>query len=88
MIFWNIISGELFISAAGLPEPPYGKQYQLWAIVDGKPVNAGMLVPQGNLDLLRMETIPKAEMFAITMEHVGGSPVPTLDQMVVAGKPG
>ncbi|MGC4058156.1 MAG: anti-sigma factor [Chitinophagaceae bacterium] len=42
----------------------------------------------GNPDTLmqQMKTIARAEMFAITIERKGGSPNPTLDQMVVAGK--
>ncbi len=42
----------------------------------------------GNNDELlhKMKSIDNAEMFAITLEKKGGSPVPTLDQMYVAGK--
>ena len=42
-IFWIENTGELYIDPSNLPEAPAGKQYQLWGIVDGKPVDAGMI---------------------------------------------
>ena len=33
------------MSARGLPPPPPGRVYQLWAIVGGTPVSAGTFVP-------------------------------------------
>jgi hypothetical protein len=84
-VYWSN-SGEIFLTAAGLPLLPQDKQYQLWAIVDGKPVNAGLLDQEGSIPLQKMAVIERAEMFAITIEDQGGSEQPTLDQMVVAGK--
>jgi hypothetical protein len=34
----------------------------------------------------KMKVFEKAEMFAITLENLGGSPVPTMEAMYVAGK--
>jgi len=69
-----------------LPQAPSGKQYQLWALVDGKPVDAGMI---GDCNgLCRLKNIPRAQAFAITLEREGGSPTPTMDQMYVLGKVG
>jgi anti-sigma-K factor RskA len=63
---------------------PPGKQYQLWAIVDGKPVDAGMV---GDCEgLCKMKVINRAEAFAITLEKEGGSSAPTLTAMYVMGK--
>lgn len=86
-VYWNQQSKEVFVMVNNLPEPAADKQYQLWAIVDGKPVDMGVL-ETGNKDELlhKMKSIDNAEMFAITLEKKGGSPVPTLDQMYVAGK--
>lgn len=84
-IHWRT-SGEIFLTASGLPPLDQEKQYQLWAIVDGKPVNAGLLEEDGSIRLQKMLAIERAEMFAITIENRGGSEQPTLDQMVVAGK--
>lgn len=86
MLYWDVATGNVFLDLKSMPKAPEGKQYQLWAIVDGKPVDAGMYDANDDAMMEKMKTIPKAEMFAITIEKMGGSPSPTLDQMVVAGK--
>jgi hypothetical protein len=87
-VYWNKASKEVFLMANNLPQPAAGKQYQLWAIVDGKPVDMGVF--DINTDtaaiLQKMKSVDNAEMFAITLENKGGSPAPTMDQMYVAGK--
>lgn len=87
-VYWNQASKEVFLMANNLPQPATGKQYQLWAIVDGKPVDMGVFdIGTDAAALLRkMKSVDHAEMFAITLENKGGSPVPTMDQMYVAGK--
>lgn len=86
-VYWNQQSKEVFVMVNNLPEPAADKQYQLWAIVDGKPVDMGVFEMSNPHELLqKMKSIDNAEMFAITLEKKGGSPVPTLDQMYVAGK--
>jgi anti-sigma-K factor RskA len=86
-VYWNQQSKEVFVMVNSLPEPAADKQYQLWAIVDGKPVDMGVFETGNHNELLhKMKSIDNAEMFAITLENKGGSPVPTLEQMYVAGK--
>ena len=84
-VFWNTKTKEVFIADVSLPQAPSNKQYQLWAIVDGKPVDAGMLGDAKNL-AQKMKVFERAEMFAITLEQKGGSPTPTMEEMYVAGK--
>ncbi|WP_432709122.1 anti-sigma factor [Pedobacter sp.] len=79
--------GGLFINATHLETLPDNQQYQLWAIVKGKPVSAGLINQQGDSVLQKMINIKNAELYAITIEKQGGSVEPTLSQMVVAGKP-
>ena len=70
-IFYMENSGEVYIDASNLPEIPTGKQYQLWGIVDGKPVDAGMVVKAkyGNrYRIQKMRSFEKAEAFAVTLE--------------------
>lgn len=86
MILWDSRSKEVYLSLKNMPPPPDGKQYQLWAIVDGKPVDAGVYALQQKEAMQKMKVIPAAQMFAITLEKAGGSPSPTLDEMYVAGK--
>jgi anti-sigma-K factor RskA len=61
------------------------QQYQLWAIIDGKPVDAGVF--DGNVaSLLKMKEIGTgAVTFAVTVEPRGGKQSPTLESMQVAG---
>ncbi|OYW78343.1 MAG: hypothetical protein B7Z27_07670 [Sphingobacteriia bacterium 32-37-4] len=79
-------SKDVYILPNKLPLPANGKQYQLWAIVEGKPVNAGVISDCAGL--CKMKNIPSASMFAITLEKLGGSETPTLSEMYVAGKVG
>jgi anti-sigma-K factor RskA len=82
LIFWNEETGSLYFQDVSLPNIPTDRQYQLWAIVDGTPVDAGLLQPDaGNLTL--MKSFPSAQAFAITVEPKGGSISPTLEAMVV-----
>ncbi len=83
-IFWDSRNRDVYVMAKELPQPEAGKQFQLWAIVDGKPVDAGMISPDC-AGVCKMKNIPKAKAFAITLEKEGGSPTPHLDQLVVMG---
>lgn len=88
VVFWNETSQEVVITINNLPEPEVDKQYQLWAIIDGKPVDAGVF-EMGDLSksLQKMKAVSGvAKMFAVTLEKKGGSPTPTLTAMYVAGK--
>ncbi|MCE3278157.1 MAG: anti-sigma factor [Bacteroidetes bacterium] len=86
-LLWNPEEKKLYINAASLPMPPEGKQYQLWAIVNGKPVDAGVFtMPHGDFVMQKMKVITEAEAFAVTLEKEGGSESPTMDAMLVMGK--
>ena len=85
-IFWDNKSKDVYLLANKLPQAAKGKQYQLWAIVDGVAVDAGMLEDCNGL--CKLKNIPKAQAFAITLEKEGGNPTPTMDQMYVLGKVG
>lgn len=85
-VFWDTKSKDVYLLPNKLAAAPAGMQYQLWAIVDGKPVDAGML--SACAGLCKMKNIPNASMFAVTLEKEGGVPSPTMSQMYVAGKVG
>ncbi|MES2370959.1 MAG: anti-sigma factor [Bacteroidota bacterium] len=85
-VFWNSKSKDVYLLPNKLAAAPPGMQYQLWAIVDGKPVDAGMIGACAGL--CKMKNIPTASMFAVTLEKEGGVPSPTMSQMYVAGKVG
>ena len=71
LVYFDKIKQEVYLSALRLPQAPTGKQYQLWAIIDGKPVDAGMINGAGNV--LRMKSLTNAVAFAISLENTGGS---------------
>jgi Anti-sigma-K factor rskA len=85
-IFWIKNTEEVYVEASGLPEAPQGLQYQLWAIIDDKPVDGGMILQTKKGDkyqVQKMKSFGKAQAFAITLEKEGGSPTPTPNKMYV-----
>lgn len=85
-VYWNQQSKEVYIQASKLQAPAAGKQYQLWAQVDGKMVDAGLISWNADGLLVKTGTMPRAEAFAISLENEGGSPTPTLTAVVALGK--
>lgn len=86
MVMWDTKSKAVYLAIKNMPPPPSGKQYQLWAIVDGKPVDAGVYALNSKTGMQKMKVIPSAQMFAITLEKEGGSAAPTMEAMYAAGK--
>ena len=87
MVFYNETSKDVYFQVRSLPEPAADKQYQLWAIVDGVPVDAGVFdMDQSLSNMVKMKQIPNAKAFAVTLEKKGGSPVPTLEAMYLLGE--
>jgi len=69
-VYWDTASHDVYLLANNLPVPPGDKQYQLWALLDGKPIDLGILdydLKQTKL-LIRMKNAQKAQAFAITLE--------------------
>ncbi|KAA3437759.1 anti-sigma factor [Rufibacter hautae] len=83
-VFWNRETKEVYFDPAKLPAAPTGKQYQLWALAQGKPIDAGV-VKATDSTLLKMKSIEEAQAFAVTLEPEGGSVNPTLEEMYVMG---
>lgn len=71
LIYFNRNKKEVYLSALKLPKIPTGKQYQLWAIVNGKPVDAGLI--DESVNVLKMKSFDEVEAFAISLEETGGS---------------
>jgi anti-sigma-K factor RskA len=86
MVFWDTVTKDVYLSVSKLPDPSPGEQYQLWAMVDGKAVNAGVFDMTEATGMMKMKNMPKAEAFAITLEKRGGSPEPSMDKLYVMGK--
>ncbi|MCB0715126.1 MAG: anti-sigma factor [Chitinophagaceae bacterium] len=79
-IYWITNTGEVMVDASNLPDAPAGKQYQFWAIVDGKPVSGGLLITNNKgmkIRMQKMKSFGSADAFAISLENEGGNPTPT-----------
>lgn len=86
-IYWDKAELAVHFDPQAMPAPPEGMQYQLWALVDGQPVDAGMIALEtGVPGLQRMKDIPEAQAFAVTVEKAGGSPTPNLSALVLMGQ--
>lgn len=84
-VYWNETSEELYLSLQNMRELSQENQYQLWAIIDGKPVDAGVF-DSNFAGLLKMKAIGKgAAAFAVTVEPRGGKASPSLETMQVVG---
>lgn len=82
-IYWNASTQEVYLSIQNLRELSQEQQFQLWAIIDGQPVDAGTFdLTDG---LLKMKNIAGAAAFAVTIEPKGGSSNPSLETMQVEG---
>ena len=83
VVYWDKATGATYVNSADLPAPPSDKQYQLWAMVDGKPFDLGVISKDASFN--NMKQVQNATVFCITLEPLGGKPTPTLDQLYVAG---
>jgi anti-sigma-K factor RskA len=84
-VYWDSRSKAVYLMVNNLPAPEEGKQYQLWALVNGQPVDAGMLDWKQSGSVALMKNIPAAQGFAITLEKAGGSSTPDMKAMYVIG---
>lgn len=88
-VYWDTASHDVWLLANNLPAPPSKMQYQLWALLDGKPIDLGMLdydLKQKKL-LVRMKNASDAQAFAVTLEKKDRPDVSTpAGDMYVMGK--
>ncbi|AWM32265.1 anti-sigma factor [Hymenobacter nivis] len=79
-VLFNAKTSRVYVDVQNLPAAPAGRQYQLWALNNGKPVDAGVLTPAAATGdrLERMKDIASAQAFAVTLEPLGGSATPTM----------
>lgn len=86
VVYWNPTQEELFLNSSNMARLSEGQQYQLWALVDGLPVDAGVFdASSGTFQI--MKAIAEADAFAVTIEQTGGAKSPTLSTMQVYGEP-
>lgn len=83
-VIWNARLQQVAVDVASMPALPPDQQYQLWSLVGGQPIDAGVFdagEAVGTVQRLN-RSIGKADAFAITIEKRGGSPTPNLSNLV------
>ncbi len=86
VVYFEQNSNAVYLALENLPVAPTNQQYQLWAIVDGKPVSLGVYEQGTEIELQKMTAVASAQAFAITLEKLGGAESPTMENMYVMGK--
>ncbi len=81
-VFWDTKRNQWVIYIFDLPEPPSGKQYQLWYVVKDAPISAAVFSTDSRgQKVLELTLPPEAwsgmNLTAVTLEPRGGSPTPT-----------
>lgn len=71
-VYWDTASHDVYLMLNNLPKPSSDKQYQLWALLDGQPIDIGLIdnkyfIEQDKL-LIRAKNVQNAQAFAITLE--------------------
>ncbi len=89
-VYWNKETKSVYVDASGLPEPPKGMVYQVWAIKLSPltPTNIGLLdnFKDNTSKMFAVNNAEEAEAFGITLEPAGGSITPTMEQLYTLGK--
>lgn len=90
LIAWNPVKKKVMIDLKSLNMPINDKdhQYQLWALVGGKPIDLGVFdkLARDTTEMKQMKPVALAQAFAVTREPKGGSVNPTMSEMMLIGQ--
>lgn len=86
IVYWDTVSAskDVYLMINNLPQAPTEKQYQLWALLNGQPIDLGMIEIKQKRLLYRMKNVQNAQAFAITLEPKGGSEKPTTTPIAIS----
>jgi len=87
-VYWDTTSQDVYLMINNMPKPASDKQYQLWAFLDGKPIDMGLIeITEKPLQLYRLKKAQAAQAFAITLEKKGRADIskPGGDVYVMGG---
>ena len=85
-IFWDKKTGKAYIMIHHLP-PSSKNNYQLWAMVDGKQINVGLINDKIRDRFIEMQNVPAGAIsFIVTLEKEGGNTTPTISETYLSGK--
>jgi hypothetical protein len=85
-VYWDSLSKNTFLLLGNIPKSVSDKQFQLWALLDNRPVNLGIFDVREEGQLIQMKNINNAKAFAITLEPKGGSTTPTITATYAKGE--
>jgi anti-sigma-K factor RskA len=86
-MFWDKKTGKVYIMIHHLPESSSARDYQLWAMVNGKPVSVGIVQDNIRGRFIEMDNVPPgATAFTVTLEKAGGSLTPSVDETYLEGR--
>ncbi len=85
-VFWSTSENKAVFIARNLPAPAADKDYQLWIIRGGQPVDAGVFAidEEGTgVTTFEIGVGPEVNAFAVTLEKKGGAPAPEGDMYLL-----
>lgn len=86
-MFWDKQTGKAYIMIHHLMPITASNNYQLWALVNGKPVSVGILNDKIRDRFIELPNVPQnAEGFSVTLEKAGGSNAPTENETYLVGR--
>jgi Anti-sigma-K factor rskA len=86
LLYWHPQTKKVLLMSANLPQLSTNEQYQLWGMVDGKPVDAGVFeYNNGQFEASFQKDISGAGAFAVSIEPKGGSKSPTIEKVCMVG---
>ena len=88
-VYWNKSDNTIYLDAAGLPEAPEGKVWQVWSLTLNPltPTSLG-IIENFNTDdnkIFAIANTNESKAFGITLEPEGGSEAPTMEQLYSLG---
>ncbi len=88
-VYWNKKTNSMYLDLQGLPEPPEGKQYQIWSLTLNPLTPTSLGVVDGFIadadKIFTIQNTNQSEAFGITLEPKGGSVSPTMEQLYTLG---
>jgi anti-sigma-K factor RskA len=86
-MFWDKKTGKAYVMIHHLVKSGDKRDYQLWAMVDGKPVNVGIVNDDIRDRFVELSNVPQgANGFSLTLENAGGATTPTVDETYLVGR--
>ena len=86
-MFWDKKTGKIYMMIHHLPQSSASKDYQLWAMVNNKPVNIGVIKDEIRGRFIELQDVPVgANGFIVTLEKTDGSQSPTVDETYLKGE--